>query len=168
MANRMALVIDGVVDVISITGRRDEDPAWVVVGDDVFSGFISNGEGTFSAPPVPPISTEQVNEERDRRIELPKAVSLSTGKSFGVDIANGGRQNIGDMSTAALVKQSSGDNTDFAFTDADNVDQTLTNAEMIEVGMHCVAQISAIHHAARTLKELSPIPSLFTDDTHWP
>lgn len=48
---KFALIIKGVVDAISF--EPQEEP-WIEVSDDVFAGFIQNGDGTFSAPPPAP------------------------------------------------------------------------------------------------------------------
>lgn len=48
---RYALIINGAVDTISF--QPQEEP-WIEVPDDVFAGFIRNGDGTFSAPPPAP------------------------------------------------------------------------------------------------------------------
>lgn len=69
-SSKYALVVDGVVDVISYDPDRDENgdvlPPWVLVGDDVFAGFINNEDGTFIAPdpapydPPSPVEIEPV------------------------------------------------------------------------------------------------------------
>ena len=109
----------------------------------------------------------QINDERDRRIDLPKSVSLTSGKSFTVDMSNGGRQNIGDLGTAALAKASINDTSTISFRDADNVDWDLTNEDIIEMGLQVTAQVSSIHVKARAIKALNPIPTDYTEDSYW-
>lgn len=109
-----------------------------------------------------------INQERDRRVAQPKAVSLSTGKAFSVDMANGGRENIGDLVTLAMVQKSSAGETPLiSFRDASNVDQSLTNDEMIEVGVQVAAQVQQIHLKARALKDMDPIPEDYYLDSYW-
>lgn len=111
---------------------------------------------------------DNVNRERDRRILLPKLVSLSSGKTFHVDMANGGRENIGDLVTLAIVQKSSADETPLiSFRDASNVDQSLTNDEMIEVGVQVAEQVQQIHLKARALKDIEPIPEDYYDNKYW-
>ncbi|WP_236771160.1 hypothetical protein [Agrobacterium tumefaciens] len=47
-----ALVINSVVDTVSFEDHSDEE-GWVEVGDDVFGGFIHQGDGTFLPPEQP-------------------------------------------------------------------------------------------------------------------
>jgi hypothetical protein len=67
---KFALVVDGVVDVISYDPDRDEEgivlPQWIEVADEVFAGFIDNEDGSFSAPepivlePPSPVEVEPI------------------------------------------------------------------------------------------------------------
>lgn len=117
---------------------------------------------------IPPaITNHQVNTERDRRINLQVTVLLSTGKTFPVNMANGGRANISDMALMAVVKNSSGIATDFTFRDASNTDHQLTNNEVIEMGMQAAANYDAIYKKSWALKALNPIPTDYTDDSYW-
>jgi len=110
---------------------------------------------------------EDVNAERDRRIDLPKTVSLKGGKTFTVDMARGGRENISDLGITAVARQLAGDQTVVSFRDADNIDRDLSPAEIIEMGLVVAAQVQAIHLKARAIKALDPIPADFRDDRRW-
>ena len=110
---------------------------------------------------------DAVNEERERRKYLKKTVTLSTGKKFAVDMKDGGRQNVSDLALYAMVKKSNSDTSTIKFTDADNVDQQLTNDEMIEVGSLCAVQIMQIHEAAGRLKMLPTAPDDLSNNAHW-
>lgn len=68
---KYAMVIDGVVDVISYSPDLDENGSvlspWLSVPDEVFAGFIRNGDGSFSAPQTsnpqieyPPLTARQL------------------------------------------------------------------------------------------------------------
>jgi len=109
----------------------------------------------------------EVNKERDRRINLPKPVSLSSGKSFVCDMANGAMANISDLGTAAVAKILISNDTTFSFRDANNQDHDLTNADVIEMGLQCAAQVEQIHIKAREIKAMNPIPEDVTDDILW-
>lgn len=109
-----------------------------------------------------------VNSERDRKISEPKLINLGNGRTFTVDMANGGRENIGDLVTLAIVQKSSGaSGTTISFRDASNIDQTLTNDEMIEVGVQVAIQVQQIHLKARAIKEMTPIPEDYYDNKYW-
>lgn len=116
---------------------------------------------------IPP-TNEDVNIERDRRILLPKTVSLSTGKTFVCDIDNGGRENIGDMDAAAKTKEAIGNFDLIPFRDANNNTHDLSNAEVMEMALQIFARGSAIHIAGRALKAMDPIPENYEDDSYWP
>lgn len=111
------------------------------------------------------ITTADINQERDRRIYEPKTVSLTTGKIFRVDMLGGGRENVGQLGTAAIAKSIIGNTSTFSFRDADNTDQTLTNEEVIEMGLQIMGQIQAIHIIARGLK--ASLPWDYWNDEHW-
>ncbi|MDA4845954.1 DUF4376 domain-containing protein [Hoeflea poritis] len=113
------------------------------------------------------VRQQRVNVERERRKTMPVTVSLSTGKTFPVDMDKGGRANIADLCLFAVVKKSGGDSSPFKFTDANNVDHALTNDEMIEVGVQSAQQITTIHEKARALKKMETVPDDPADDALW-
>ena len=163
-------VKDGLVDVIEMNVEEAASNAHPFIVDDsieVYGGYTSNGDGTFTAPPPPDVTSAQVSAERDRRNNLAVTVSLTTGKSFPVDMDGGGRANIGDMALMAVIKNSSGITTNFTFRDANNVSQDLTNNEVIEMGMQAAASYDAIYKKSWALKALNPIPQDYTNDTYW-
>ena len=167
--------MNGEVDYIELGIADDAEPISGAVlvnnGTQVYAGYTHNGDGTFSAPPPAPITKNQVNIERDRRINLPVTVTVSAGeaeqKIFKIDMANGGRQNISDMALMAVVKNGAGLTDPFIFRDADNIDQTLSNNEVIEMGMQAAAAYDAIFKKSWALKALDPIPTNYADDSHW-
>lgn len=113
------------------------------------------------------VTAEDVNRERQRRIDLPINIVLD-GKAFPVDMDNGGRQNIGDLGTIAIALTISGDTTTTtSFRDANNVDQDLTPPEIISMGIQCAAVVESYHIKARALKAMLPIPLDYTKDSYW-
>lgn len=112
-------------------------------------------------------TSADVNVERDRRIMLAKTVTLPQAGTITVDMANGGRENIGDLGTAAIAKTMASNNTTISFRDASNVDRDLTNADLIAMGLQIMAQVSALHIKARAIKAMSPIPVDFRSDSYW-
>lgn len=163
-------VTNNIVDVVELNITADASNTHpFVVGDDVevFGGYASNGDGTFTAPPKPAPTNEDVNTERERRVNLVVPIYLSTGKVFAVDMANGGRANIGDLALMAVIKNGAGITTDFTFRDANDTDQTLTNDEVIEMGMQAAASYDAYYKKSWALKALSPIPQDYENDSYW-
>lgn len=109
-----------------------------------------------------------VNTERDRRMALPQTVDLGGGKTFPVDTAEAGIDNVDRLSLRSLVKKGKGAATAVSFTDANNTVQTLTHQEMIVMGEQVSDAIVAIHAAATALKAMNPIPVNYKDDQYWP
>jgi hypothetical protein len=121
---------------------------------------------SFVTNPLPPTS-EAVNRERDRRIMLSKTVTLPNAGTITIDMSNGGRDNIGQLGTAAIAKTMLGDNSTISFRDSSNTDRSLTNADIIAMGLQVMQQVSAIHIFARTIKAMNPIPQNFADNSYW-
>lgn len=124
-------------------------------------------EEIAALPGVTP-TKDDVNNERDRRVLLRKTVTIAGIGLVTVDINNGGRQNIGDLGTAAIAKTLASDTSPINFRDADNNDHVMTNAQVIEMGLLVTEQISAIFDAAKALKGLTPIPQDYADNARWP
>jgi len=113
------------------------------------------------------VPSQKINNERDRRINMIKTVSLTSGKSFPCDMDNGGRANIDSLGAAAIAKMLLNDTTTFSFRDANNVDWELTNDDVIEMGLQIARQVEALHVKSRALKAMRPIPPRFADDSYW-
>lgn len=163
------LIMDGdtVVNVIDVD--PDNIPAEYsdapIAPDHVGVGMVFDGTG-YALPEIE-VTAKDVNAERDRRITLQKTVIVGD-RTFPVDIAAGGRENLGDLGAAALAKLLLGDTSTFSFRDAANTDHDLTPTETAQMGLQLTAQISAIHVAARAIKAMDPIPQDYRDDTRWP
>lgn len=114
------------------------------------------------------VSNNAITEERERRILLPKTVSLSSGKTFTVDMDNGGRDNIGALASAGLAKSAIGSNTTVSFRDHNNQDWSLTNDDMIEMGLQVMAQVEVLHTASRAIKAANnEVKENYQDDSLW-
>lgn len=121
----------------------------------------------------PPVSTDEVNAERDRRIETSFPYM---GKQ--IQFRPGDRENINGASSLAIIAIMGGAKPgdtkwhggaeDFAWITADNSLLTLDAFQMIEMGKAASEWKSKNIFAARELKNQSPIPEDFTDDKYWP
>lgn len=114
-----------------------------------------------------PVTTDEINIERDRRINDLKQVSLTSGKTFPVDMSNGGRENVDSLGAVALAKLQLGLDTTVSFRDANNQDWDLTNQDLLEMGIQIASQVEDIHIYTRLLKAMNPIPLDYTDDSYW-
>lgn len=132
-----------------------------------------NGEVVEYAPPPPPITSSDVDAERDRRI--------SGGFSFGgivYQTRSEDRENIAGASTAALAAIMNGaqagdfrwhgGDTDFVWIAADNSMHAMDAQTLFAFGQAAMAHKQAHIFAARSIKDAEPIPADFADDTYWP
>lgn len=114
-----------------------------------------------------------INQERDRRID---AGVMFKSKLFQTKQAD--RENISArFAEAALAVMQGKQPGDYFWRDpvkphgwlaADNTGVGMDAHEMIEFG-HAASTHKELHiHAARALKDLTPIPDDYQDDKHWP
>ena len=118
------------------------------------------------------IVSADVNAERDRRM----AVFVFGGKSFDFDERSA--MNIAGAATLALAAIINGAqpgdmrwsdaNADFGWFAQDNTRVTMDAQTMFAFGQAAASWRSGCIHAARTLKDQSPIPADFTANVHWP
>ncbi len=158
-------VLNGVVDSIEI--GVSEDPSNThpfVIEDDVevFSGYISNGDGTFTAPPSPSPTGEDVKAERDRRRNIAVPVQVNSETEFYVDVDEKSRTFI--LAVEAMADLTT-DN--IFFTGADNVTRSLTPSEIKLMAAQVFSELARIHTFSNTIKAMEPIPADFTDDSYW-
>ncbi|WP_156958957.1 hypothetical protein [Labrenzia sp. DG1229] len=122
----------------------------------------------------PPVSDDQVNTERQRRIDLGAEFTL-TGSMV---IAITGRQQdqtvlLGSSIAAQSLAAGGETNPVMVYRDRDNQIRNLTPLEMIELYTKGLTWITAIMQVSWAMKDgtgayTSGIPSDYTDDSHWP
>lgn len=112
---------------------------------------------------------EAINAERDRRISLGATVSLTSGKSFTVQMRDQRDwRNTNGLGSAGIARIIAGDNsTPVTFRDADNNEHSLTPPELVEMGLQVAARVDAIYNSSWAIKAMSPIPEDFTEDKYW-
>ena len=113
-----------------------------------------------------------VNDERDRRM----AVFVFSGKAFDFDERSA--MNIAGASTLALAAIINGAqpgdmrwsdaDADFGWFAKDNTHVAMDAQTCFAFGQAAASWRSGCIHAARTLKDQSPIPADFTANVHWP
>lgn len=121
----------------------------------------------------PDPTTEDVNRERDRRIETSFPYMEKQ-----IQFRSGDRENINGASSLAIIAIMNGakpgdykwhgGKEDFAWITADNSLLTLDAFETIGMGKAAAEWKSKNIFAARELKNQSPIPEDFADDKYWP
>lgn len=114
----------------------------------------------FSVP-----TSEQVNAERDRRLRR----FTFDGREFDFCDGKGSDQNIAGAATLALAAVMTGVGWDenFTWVAADNSTVKMDAQTALNFGK-TAADWKARHiRAARALKDMSPIPADFADDSRW-
>lgn len=130
-----------------------------------FAGSLSIE--TYAAPPV---TSEDVNIERRRRLEAGVDITLADGVTV---IPLQGRdedmRNLHGLCTAAQLRIAAGDTThETTFRDRDNNDNLLTPPQIVDLWSQGAAWVSAVYQASWAIKDAEPIPSDYTDDSRWP
>ncbi|TDQ19826.1 hypothetical protein DEV91_12418 [Phyllobacterium brassicacearum] len=78
-------------------------------------------------------------------------------------------RNLQALLSVAQIRIASGDTTTTTvFRDGTNVDHELTPHQIVNLFLQSSAFVSDVYAAAWALKALEPIPSDFSDDSHWP
>jgi hypothetical protein len=122
---------------------------------------------------APPISAADVNAERDRRIA---AGFEFGGNTYDFDIkAKTNISGAAQMAFMAIVAGAGhgnlrwhGGDADFSWITQDNQIVTMDAHSVVAFGKTAAGHESAYIHAARTLKNMTPIPENFAEDAYWP
>ena len=115
-------------------------------------------------PPARPVTGEDVNAERGRRILTGKVID-------GVHVTGSDEdaRNLMSLALGAQMRLAAGDNATLTtFRDGENVDHQLTPAQLLSLWQQSAEYVSALYAASWALKELEPIPANYSDDSHWP
>lgn len=172
----MYLLIDATTQIVANVFPNAPPPGWSLAGHFVVEATGSPGmkwNGTSAAPVVPVVFSDDVNAERDRRID---AGFPFMGAIIQCD--PGSQDNIlGASQLAALAIMAGaqagdyrwhGGETDFVWITADNTLLPLDAPGVVEMGRAAAAWKSACIFAARAIKALEPIPADHADDARWP
>lgn len=113
------------------------------------------------------ITPEQVNAERDRRIQAGVDVTLGE-KNFRVQTRHDQDfRNINGLVSKGILLLMSQDPETTPFRDEADVTHDLSGAEMISMGKQVGAHVSFLYQKAWDLKALDPIPLNYTSDEWW-
>ncbi|HBB81926.1 MAG TPA: hypothetical protein DC031_01315 [Sulfitobacter sp.] len=135
-------------------------------------GWLYDGE-TFTPPPDPDPTADDVNAERDRRLELDFAFN---GVIFQRDekslkrISGASTQALGAMMDGAQpgdLHWHGDPEKPFGWIARDNSVMQMDAQTMFAFGTAAAAVESRLVFAAKTLREMSPIPDDFAADHYW-
>ena len=177
MNMRAAIIESGIV--VNIT-LADQDmitkEGWITLSDDspVARGWIYDGK-KFSPPAleVQQVTTDQVDAERDRRID---AGFTFNGKQYQTRQTD--RENIAGAAQIAFMAIVGGaeagnlrwadPDSDYVWIAMDNSLVTMDAQTVVDFGKAAAARKTQLIYAARELKNMQPIPADYTDDKWWP
>ena len=120
-------------------------------------------DGVFTDPPPAPITTAQVNAERERRI-------LVGATFYGVAVTGDPQTvtNLANLGLGASIRLGAGDTTTVTpYRDADNVVHELTPMQMLGLWQAAASYVSLLYQKSWALKEMEIIPQDYTDDSYW-
>ena len=123
-----------------------------------------NGRVETVDPPVPKMTADDVNRERQRRISIGKVID-------GVHVTGSDEdaRNLMSLALGAQLRLASGDTeTMTTFRDGENVDHELSPAQLLSLWQQSAEYVSALYAASWALKAMEPIPADFASDGHWP
>lgn len=115
-----------------------------------------------------PITSEQINEERDRRTLAGTTFDITGYGQIRIEGDTVTREFLEARGVAAQLVVLSGGSKTFTWRDADNVNHTLTAAQMAELYQLGGSYVEAVRSASWSLKDGGTIPLDYTDDKYWP
>ena len=137
----------------------------------IIAGWLWDGQ-TLRPPEAKPLSGDDVDKERDRRM----ATFVFQGVAYDFDDAS--RENIQGAfviaQSAVLSGKAIGDlrwfsaSYDFKWIAHNNALTPMDAHTMLAFGIAAAAWKSAHIFAGRTLKDMTPIPPNYTDNSWWP
>ncbi|MDI6834496.1 MAG: DUF4376 domain-containing protein [Rhizobiaceae bacterium] len=135
------------LELLTYPGQRRWDGAAVVV----------------YTPPPEPITGDDVNRERARRIVAGKVIDgvYVTGRDEDA-------RNLTNLMLGAQLRITAGDTTPTTYRDGNNVDHVLSPEQIVLLWQQSAAYVSALYAASWALKALDPIPADYTADQYWP
>lgn len=146
------------------------DVAFANWGSDIVMAWrAKHGDNAAIPYQAPPVSAEQINTERDRRIALGAEVTVGD-VTFSVQTRDDKDfRNINGLATKGVVLSMQGDaETTVSFRDADNEERLLNGEGLISMADQVAQHVSAIYAASWALKAMTPIPADYAADSYWP
>lgn len=148
-----------------------------VAHDPIPTGYTKTGDtATWDGAQVKMVATtrgpdnDDVNAERERRIQVGKTFAVTGGLNIRVAGDDQTKTNLANLALAAQVRIGQGDLvTQRAYRDEDNVIHDLTPLQMLELWSLAATYVSDIYEASWSLKDdPNGIPADYADDARWP
>lgn len=160
---RLAVISANVVVNTILAPEGYELEGYELVASDTAEIGQLYADGEFIDPPPAPVTTDQVNAERERRI--------LKGETFdGVYVTGDdtNRSNLSGLAFGASLRISQGDTTTITvFRDGNNVDHELTPPALLSVWSQAANHVSMLYEKSWALKAMEPIPADYQSDAYW-
>ncbi|MDC9825685.1 DUF4376 domain-containing protein [Devosia sp. ZB163] len=114
----------------------------------------------------PLVSKDDLYAERERRIALPLAVTLSVG-TIQINMDALSQRNIQGLASVGQYLSAASPEHMTAFRGFDNVTYQLTAADLVSMGLQVAARIQAAYNAEWALKAMDPVPLDYQNDRYW-
>lgn len=171
--SKYAIITNGTVEnIVKATPEFAAEQGWIEATREVSIGWLYDGQ-TFTAPEPDPISSEEVNTERDRRIAAGFTWNGNTYQSDADSLSN-----IAGAATSAVAFMVAGGSPTevywadpsqpFVWLTVDNTEVQMTPQDVVAFGNAAMAHKKNHIYAARTLKDMDSTPQDFTNDQYWP
>jgi len=153
-------------------GLGEWEPHTATALDDTYGlyGCAILGEfGEIASYVPPPVTSQQVNIERDRRVAEGCQVDIPALGKVTLQGRDQDLRNLQGLAFAASMRIQQGDYTHLTtFRDRQNVDWEMTPAQILHLWKEGAEFVSSVYAVAWMLKDQSPIPSNYTEDHLWP
>lgn len=141
---------------------------------DAATGHVTTRDATpeeaAQMPAAAPPTDDDVNAERARRILAGLTITVP-GHPAPIRLTGDEQteRNLQSLAMAAQMRVAEGDTTTpTTWRDADNADHALTPPQLLALWSAAAAYVSAVYAASWALKDATPIPADYADNTHWP
>lgn len=162
--NSVVNVVD--YDDLPTTPPPGMDEGFAAIASDVAGPGWTYASGVFTDPtPRPSLTAMDVNAERDRRLRR----FTFEGREYDYIDGKGSDQKIAKRGNIAAVAVITGEGwpEGFEWIAADNSKVPMDAKTFLNFSKAGADWEDRIMHAARRLKDMSPIPADFTDDSRW-
>ena len=157
-------------DVLTPEQFRAANPEVIFAGDFPSAEYLASIGASLVDAPVPPPTTDDVNDERARRLVAGTTVTVTGNGPVALSGRDEDTRNLQGLAFAAQLRLADGNTThQTTFRDAENVDHVLTPAQVLEMWSLGSAWIEQVYAASWALKDASGgIPADYANDGYWP
>lgn len=163
-ANADATIINAVIDGVAWSVPNNPSNSMRQSITDWLAADPANKIGNF----MDPITNDDVNQERDRRIQVGATFTIAPSVTVYVTGSDADARNLTNLALAAQLRLASGDNATLTtFRDGNNVDHDLTPSQMLSLWQQSANYVSVLYEKSWAIKAMTPIPADFATNSYW-